>query len=524
MGGHGGLLAAGAGGRPGTGDLARAAPSGSVQVSSPAQLAQGCGRATPPSLAWPPAGVPGPSAVEVATFSPVAGAAALPGEGVAFRVARGWAADNEALRLPSCGPSLVPQRGLAPADHLALALRAAATVHPLSDPPCVAEGSAVAIAAQLALGPSVAALRVRRVALAMEWVKETAAEQAKLAEQGDPALRHFAQKPTFVLLRILSIIGSPARQFLERLHGGLPDVGQAAKSGIFPEVHQQPPAMDLRDLLAAAPQRNLELVQRMRQHHPHARELWEQGAAAERSGALGPPTALRAWADCHSVVFCRKFPVLQSKPIGDELAEPVTLQTEVRACVDASASPAGSAFNLAWAPAERIVCSDADVITAQMVASQLAFESPPEGCKDDLRKAYHQVGRCRDAVRVVQLFWDPIAKEVIGREQWAQDFGGSGSVTNCNVVFRCLRDIACRWLFVNMDNYSDDFWAREPAWSAPSARFAVRKLFAVLGYNFHEDKRREGCGSLWSAWCLSPRRMGPSCRTSLVAKSLLLMS
>ena len=154
--------------------------------------------------------------------------------------------------------------------------------------------------------------------------------------------------------------------------------------------------------------------------------------------------------------------------------------------------PAGSAFNLTWSPAERIVCSDAEIICAQMIASQRAFGRPPVGGKEDLKKAFHQVGRRRDQVRIVQLFWHPDDRRVVGREQIAQDFGGSGAVTNCNVVYRALRDIASRWLYINADNYVDDYCWWEPEWSASSAQFALCKICSILGYDFHEGKRRMG--------------------------------
>ena len=132
---------------------------------------------------------------------------------------------------------------------------------------------------------------------------------------------------------------------------------------------------------------------------------------------------------------------------------------------------------MAWSPAERIICSDADVILSQMLASQLAFNEPPEGIKDDLEKAYHQIGRRGKRVRVIQLFWHPEEREVWGREQFAQDFGPARAVTACNVIFRCLRDIANRWLYVNLGNYVDDYWSWEAPWSVSSARHAVARLF-----------------------------------------------
>ena len=102
---------------------------------------------------------------------------------------------------------------------------------------------------------------------------------------------------------------------------------------------------------------------------------------------------------------------------------------------------------------------------AQMLASHLAFGQPPIGSKDDLRKAYHQVGRPRSPIRIIQIAWDPTDRSVKGRELLSQDFGTGAAVTNCNVVFRSLRDILNRWLLVNADNYVDDFWSWEPPWS-----------------------------------------------------------
>ena len=393
-------------------------------MSSLAGPAHAGGRATAPTLNLSSASLSKPLEISVATFTPLSAGATLPGEGSAFRIVRGWDADPSSLKTFARCAFLVPPRGLSPGAHLTAALHAADTDHPLSGPPCIGEGPALAIAAQLAMGPEISVLRLRRVALARTWVKELAHDQGRLAAASDPALRHFAVKPTLVLQRILTIIDSPARHFLANLHEGLPDVGKAAVSGIFPRIPQADPLLSVDDLLRGAPDRNKELVERVRRNHFYAKEFWAQGVAAEQSGAVGPPLPLETWLPRADVVFCRKFPVVQSKPVGDELLEPVRMQFEVRSCIDASSSPAGSGHNLCWAPAERIVCSDAEVIAAQMLASQLAFGSPPVGGKEDLKKAYHQVGRSRGTVRLVQLFWDPAEKAVVGREQWAQDFWG----------------------------------------------------------------------------------------------------
>ena len=191
---------------------------------------------------------------------------------------------------------------------------------------------------------------------------------------------------------------------------------------------------------------------------------------------------------------------------------------EIRACADASDSPGGCCFNLAWSPAERIACSDSEVILAQMVASQLAFGEPPVGSKDDLRKAYHQVGRCLTPVRVVQLFWDPQRREVVGRELLSQDFGTGGAVTNSNVVFWCLRDVLSRWFFINVDNYFDDFWTWEPPWSASSARFVLREVLKVLEYDVKEAKSQHGT-QLPLLGLVPPARRAPKSATAVAGAS-----
>ncbi|CAK0888118.1 unnamed protein product [Prorocentrum cordatum] len=158
-----------------------------------------------------------------------------------------------------------------------------------------------------------------------------------------------------------------------------------------------------------------------------------------------------------------------------------------------------------------------------MVASQLAFGEPPVGSKDDLRKAYHQVGRGLTAVRVVQLFWDPQRRELVGRDLLSQDFGTGGAVANSNIVFRCLRDILYRWFFINADNYFDDYWTWEPPWSASSARFVLREVLQVLEYDVKEAKSEHGTQLPLLGLVFTSRKEGPevgnrSCRREPLAR------
>ena len=97
-------------------------------------------------------------------------------------------------------------------------MAAARVRRPLAQPLLEPEGVAVAIGGVRALGPTVNDLRLRRIALVKTWIRELQAEQDKLVAACRPETRLFAQKPTSVLLRLLGLIGSPARASLAQLH------------------------------------------------------------------------------------------------------------------------------------------------------------------------------------------------------------------------------------------------------------------------------------------------------------------
>ena len=452
----------------------------------------------------------------------------MPGEGEAFTVARGWVADSTVAVHPRGAVATVPPRGLPPAQHLRASLQLAATgSHPLNQLPVIAEGTACALSAQLRLGAGINEVRLKRLALLKVWKRDLEVSQQSLAASVDPALRGFASKPTLLFLRLLRLIGSPAVQILENMHRGLPDTGVPATSGIFPPLPAKAPEWSVEQLLARSAGHNAELVERVRRSHPRAAEVWEQGAQAEATGSLGPAWPVEHFQDGAgggaNVVFCRKFAVCQKQWSEDESGQ-ASCSTVIRACVDASDSPGGCCFNLTWAAAERIVCSDSEVILAQMVASQRAFGVPPVGCKDDLRKAYHQIGRRRDPVRVVQLFWHPRNKCVVGRELLSQDFGTGGAVTNANVVFRSLRDILNRWFFINADNYFDDYWSWEPPFCAASARFVTREVLKVLEYITNEAKATHGLTITLFGMVLAVAQRGPSSATALAGRGRCLWS
>ena len=182
---------------------------------------------------------PSPLQLELATFVPFRSTGKLPGESVAFSIAKDWAA-QVGLEMYSRGAdSIVQARGLSPVVHLHCAMEATHSRHPLAQPPAVPEGAAIAIAGVVALGSNIDELRLRRIALVRAWIRELQSDQIRLAELCPPDQRRFAEKPTLVLLRLLDVVGSPARASLANLHRGLPDVGVPVASGLFPPLREQ---------------------------------------------------------------------------------------------------------------------------------------------------------------------------------------------------------------------------------------------------------------------------------------------
>ena len=123
-------------------------------------------------------------------------------------------------------------------------------------------------------------------------------------------------------------------------------------------------------------------MSKLRNHHPHAHELWEQGLLAAELGALGPDVKLDEVP--RDVFLCLKFPVLQHSTSG---------KFEVRACADASSGPAGNRCNELWVPPEKVTMSDSGSVLAELALAARLHGEEVQGCKRDLRKAYWQVPR-----------------------------------------------------------------------------------------------------------------------------------
>ena len=157
-------------------------------------------------------------------------------------------------------------------------------------------------------------------------------------------LESFALRPTRALGRVLRLIGSPDTRVAMETAVGFQDWGSPKPSCVFPRS-VQPSCCDVNVslLLENAPVRNKSLVSKPRNHHPHSRELWEQGLLAAVLGALGPDVTLDEVPD--DVFLCLKFPVLQRSSSG---------KFEVRACADAGSGPACNRYNELWVPPEKL--------------------------------------------------------------------------------------------------------------------------------------------------------------------------
>ena len=180
-------------------------------------------------------------------------------------------------------------------------------------------------------------------------------------------------------------------------------------------------------LLERAPVRNTNFVSKLRNHHLHARELWEQGWLAAELGALGPDIKLDEVPN--DVFLCLKFPVLQ-RSSSDEF--------EVRACADASSGAAGNRYNELWVPPEKVTMSDSETVLAELALAARLHGKEVQGCKRDLRKAYWQVPRSQEGPRIFMIFWHAPSGDVRARELFSEDFGAAGAVWCCNRVFKAL--------------------------------------------------------------------------------------
>ena len=200
---------------------------------------------------------------------------------------------------------------------------------------------------------------------------------------------------------------------------GFQDWGSPKPSGVFPRS-VQPSTCDINVslLLEGAPVRNEVPVSQLRNHHPHARELWEQGLLAAELGALGPDVKLDEVP--RDVFLCLKFPVLQRSTSG---------KFEVRACADASSGPAGP---------EKVTMSDSETVLAELALAARLHGEELQGCKRDLRKAYWQVPRSQKGPRIFMIFWHAPSSNVRARELFSEDFGAAGAVWCCNRVFLLL--------------------------------------------------------------------------------------
>ena len=70
-------------------------------------------------------------------------------------------------------------------------------------------GFAFSLTAEHTLGRRIGRLRLERLALLHHNVKEEAAAQSCLAQEGPVCLKSFASRPTRALGRIMRLIGSP---------------------------------------------------------------------------------------------------------------------------------------------------------------------------------------------------------------------------------------------------------------------------------------------------------------------------
>ena len=185
-------------------------------------------------------------------------------------------------------------------------------------------------------------------------------------------------------------------------------------------------------LLESAPVRNEIPVSKLRYHHPHARELWEQGLLAAELGALGPDVK-------HDEVLKDVF-LCQRSTSG---------KFEVRACADASSGPAGNRCNELWVPPENVTMSVSETVLAELALAARLHGKEVQGCKRDLRKAYWQVPRSREGRRIFINFWHAPSGDVRARKLVKtlvrQVQFGAATVSSKLLSSFCSTSSCCQW-------------------------------------------------------------------------------
>ena len=115
------------------------------------------------------------------------------------------------------------------------------------------------------MGRRISRLRLERLALLHQIVKEENAAQFSLAQEGPVCLKPFALRPTRALGKVLRLVGSPNARVAKEKAVGFQNWGSPKPSCVFPRS-VQPSCCDVNVslLLESAPVRNKSLVSKLR--------------------------------------------------------------------------------------------------------------------------------------------------------------------------------------------------------------------------------------------------------------------
>ena len=158
------------------------------------------------------------------------GGSNLPGYSICFRIDSPWISSGTSSVQPPRSGAVVQQRGLSAEAHVEAALQ---STHRLGLPPVVPHGFAFALTAEHTACRGIGRLRLERLALLHQIVKEEAAAQSCLAQEGPVWLKSFASRPTRALGRILRLIGSTDTRVTMETAVGFQDWGSPKPSGVF---------------------------------------------------------------------------------------------------------------------------------------------------------------------------------------------------------------------------------------------------------------------------------------------------
>ena len=281
-------------------------------------------------------------------------------------------------------------------------------------------------------------------------------------------------------------VGIEDKSVPRHLELGLPIIGESIWTPFFvDQAHES--VMSVQTLLATARVRREKIIASVAAHEHRfddvsLRAVYESTQAEVVAGTMGP--AMRSAEEVtekHGAHWnvVRRFPIFQNGKLRniDDNSE------------SANNSAATRRQKVALTSVSRQLLILREVVKAFPLSQWPEETAEPTGSSRDMRKAYRQCPLllAHIAMCIIAVF-NPDTKSVEFYEMFGQPFGASLAVLNFCRLSEWLCRVATRLLHLVLDHYFDDFSLFEPKFSAPSAFWALGRLFQLFGFVFDEGK------------------------------------